>query len=360
MTMLSVFWLILDYACNNRCVGCYAQASEFIRQPMALDYALNIIHAMKTANVKKCLLIGGEPTLYPHLIDVIDTLSQLDIKTTLVTNGRKLNSISYLDELIGAGLNKIVISIEGSNAEIHNKITRTNSFEETKTALFNCSQRSITTCSLTTIQTMNQDDCGNMPDFLNNLGVKEISFNCAIPSIAKLDADELQDMLMPDKLARIIEDTYIIAQSRKINIDFNATIPACLFSEDILDEMLASKSISFGCQMYYGRGVAFDPKGNILPCTHFVDFPLMKNEISNDGSFNHAKDFLEMWISNDNQPSKFRHKLWRFPSSCCQNCRYWGGCIGGCPLFWKYSDPRKYISSKYQIDSVQGGDHLDD
>ena len=36
-------WLALDYACNNRCQGCYAASSTFKSEPMAMEYALKVL-----------------------------------------------------------------------------------------------------------------------------------------------------------------------------------------------------------------------------------------------------------------------------------------------------------------------------
>jgi len=98
---------------------------------MPLSYAQDVIEAMADGQVKSCLLIGGEPTLYPYLAKVIQFIRQnTKIKTTLITNGRKLASQEYLKQLIDAGLQRVVISIEGSSALIHNTITRAKSYAQ--------------------------------------------------------------------------------------------------------------------------------------------------------------------------------------------------------------------------------------
>lgn len=341
--MLSVFWLVLTYSCNNRCLPCYAEPTHFENCQMPFSYAAEILDSMRKSGMHRCILIGGEPTLYPHLTDLIRIANNLKIKTILVTNGRKLKSERYLKSLIDAGITRIVISIEGSNSNIHNTITQTKSFNDTVSAIQNCVNMECEVCSLTTIQSINISDCINIPSFLQGLGMKNISFNCGIPSVghdAKINATYISS---PDKLARTIEAVYMHHSIDDINLDFNGTIPACLFSEDILNKMIKTKSISFGCQMYHGKGVVFDPKGNILPCTHFAEFPILKSAMDGSHSFIYKNNFLEVWNDVSKLPSKFRQKIWRYPSVKCVDCRYWGGCIGGCPLLWLNFNPREYV-----------------
>jgi len=113
-----------------------------------------------------------------------------------------------------------------------------------------------------------------------------------------------------------------------------------------LEEALKRKWISVGCHMYRGKGAAFDPDGNILPCTHFSEAPLFTNTIMENGTFSLKEKFLEMWSDQAGIASKFRSGLWKYPAKKCAECKYWGGCIGGCPLLWTYFDPLIFIDEK--------------
>lgn len=340
--VVDTFWLILTYACNNRCEGCYADSSGFTDYMMPMSFAEQILEKMSSLGVKKCLLIGGEPTLYPDLQKIIKLAYNLGIKTTLVTNGRKLASTLYLDKMLAAGLSKLVISIEGSKETIHNSITKRNSFKQTLGGIKNSISVGYEVCTLTTIQEANKVDCELIPEYLYRLGVKEIAFNCSIPSIvAHLSSVE---HLSPSEISTTIERVFKRARQEEIPVNFNATIPACLFSEDILKSMLEHDAIAFGCQMYRGRGVAFEPSGNILPCTHFTGFPLYEGKLSSGGQLEVLNKFEAFWDSE--KVNQFREQLWKFPSRECQTCCWWGGCIGGCPIFWLHFDPRDYILCK--------------
>ena len=43
-----------------------------------------------------------------------------------------------------------------------------------------------------------------------------------------------------------------------------------------LNEMLIKKKISTCCHVQKGNGIVFDVTGEIIPCNHFLGFPIEK------------------------------------------------------------------------------------
>ena len=75
-------WLTLNHACNLNCKWCYAKDTGYLKSDdMSLDMAYDIIDICHDLSINHITLIGGEPTIYPHLFDVID----YDYKDFLVT-----------------------------------------------------------------------------------------------------------------------------------------------------------------------------------------------------------------------------------------------------------------------------------
>jgi radical SAM protein with 4Fe4S-binding SPASM domain len=340
--MLTTFWMILGYGCNNHCLGCYALSMNNSSGPMPLTYAKDVLSVMGRHGVRNCLILGGEPTLYPDLPRIISCAKDNGVRTTLITNGRRLNSIAYLEKLLTAGLKRLVISVEGSNEVIHNKVTGEESFAETMAGIKNAVHLGVRVITLTTIGLTNHMDCLELPKVLSDLGVRDISFNCGIPTMDKGGADP-SESLAPDQIAEIIIRVHERYTNKAIKLCFNLTIPACLIPENELKVMLADKTVQVGCQMYRGLGAAFDPKGSILPCTHLPDFPLLTNCQDGKGHFKLGDEFFKVWEDESQGPADFRRRLWRYPAKKCRGCKYWGACIGGCPVFWAHYDPRNFI-----------------
>ena len=63
---------------------------------------------------------GGEPLLHPKISEMISRFSDEGFKTSIITNGY-LISTKYND-LIDSGLNQIILSLDGSKSEIHDKL----------------------------------------------------------------------------------------------------------------------------------------------------------------------------------------------------------------------------------------------
>jgi len=200
---------------------------------------------------------------------------------------------------------------------------------------------SVTT--LTTISKLNAGDLFGLAKTLRAVGVNDTAYNCAIPSIGH-NGVRADFTLSPLGTAQKIEETYCLCREASIRVNFNGTVPICLISSEILQAMLDDNSISVGCQMYHGKGVAFDCFGNILPCTHFADFPLFTDAMSAKGEFLLKEKFIGMWEKGE-LANKFRDELWQYPFPACEDCQYWGGCIGGCPLLWSHYDPIECIAT---------------
>jgi len=344
---IKTFWLVLNYQCNNRCNGCYAHDTEFQGKPMDFNLAVKISEMLKLLGAKDCLLIGGEPTLYRELDSLIKVGSATGIAYKLVTNGRKLKDKDYFQRLVEAGLAHVSISIEGSTSEIHNQITGVNSFRDTMSAISNAVKINISFNTLLTISSQNFFEIVPLTKMLSEMGVKNILFNIGLPSpgLGCQTVEHNDFVVPPQKVADIISDSYRELKTLGIKVKFFATIPLCLFSEELLNKMIEDDFITDGihCHIYYGTGVVFEPNGNVLPCTHFVKRPLFnifKEKIET------VDDFCRVWYSERGMHGSFQKAIWKYPCQNCKTCKYWGKCIGGCPFLWAMYNPQTVLAGK--------------
>jgi len=65
--------------------------------------------------------------------------------------------------------------------------------------------------------------------------------------------------------------------------------------------------------------------------------------MSKKGKFLYKENFSAIWEKGE-LTNQFRDELWQYPSPVCKDCKYWGGCIGGCPLLWSIYDPIECIT----------------
>jgi len=104
----------LTELCNRKCIFCpRVDPNEYPNQD--LNMALPLLRRMAdelTALEYRGVVVFcgfGEPLLYPHLVEAISFFGP-DIRTEVVTNGDRL-TVSYIDTLIKAGMDYMVISM---------------------------------------------------------------------------------------------------------------------------------------------------------------------------------------------------------------------------------------------------------
>ncbi|MBU0466051.1 MAG: radical SAM protein [Nanoarchaeota archaeon] len=342
--MITTFWLVLGYTCNNRCPQCYAAPRGFPNKWMNPVFAKEVMTTLRGRGVRTCLLIGGEPTFYPNLTEIISFGSRIGLKMIIVSNGRRFKNKGFAKQLFTAGLDRAVISLEGATSSVHNALTGRNSFNETTNGIRVCSEIGRVN-TLTTICRGNSHQIVETIELAYRLGGGKAVLNCAIPTISKNFVTAGQS-LNPLEFADVVDQAFWELKEKNIPFQLNATFPLCLLRRETLLEALRLDWLSVGCHMYRGKGVVFDPEENILPCTHFSEMPLIENATGDNGNLKLEENFWKIWEDPDGVAGEFRSALWRYPAKRCVDCEYWGGCIGGCPLLWTYFDPSEFIDGR--------------
>ncbi len=80
---------------------------------MPIETAKAILDEVGRTKIAKIVLfhVMGEPTLHPHLVDIVAHARSRGIETCLTTNGSRLE-VTLLRELVSAGVNRIIISLQ--------------------------------------------------------------------------------------------------------------------------------------------------------------------------------------------------------------------------------------------------------
>jgi cyclic pyranopterin phosphate synthase len=119
--------------CNLRCVYCMpAQGMKFIPRPELLtdDEILRVVRAAAKIGFNKIRLTGGEPTIRPHVVDIVREIASLPgiDDVTMTTNGLLLDRMAH--DLKAAGLGRVNISIDTLVPERYTRITRGGKIEK--------------------------------------------------------------------------------------------------------------------------------------------------------------------------------------------------------------------------------------
>ncbi|MGV9169118.1 MAG: PqqD family peptide modification chaperone [Promethearchaeia archaeon] len=307
--------IAVTYRCNNKCKFCYAYSPYRKSGEMTTEEVKRVIDIIvDDAKVPSLSFTGGEPTLRPDIFELIRHAREKGLRVNLITNGRICSDKEYVDRLVEAGLHSAQVSIEGSNADVHDSIVGVpGAFDETVQGIRNLRATDIYTHCNTTICRLNVDDLENLVAFhAEELELTYFSMNMVIytGSAAKL-RDELQ--ISFSEIGCIVERVQKRAKRERVEFVWYAPTPVCLFNP--IAHGLGAKR----CACCDGL-LSVDAEGNLLPCSSFSE-PV--GDLLHDG-------FEKVWYSR-------AAKFWRekeFAPEGCKACEYFEYCYGGCPLYF--------------------------
>ena len=135
--------VLVGRVCNNNCLFCMEsdrdaraehigkQSSDDIRR-MIFEYP----------NTDEILFTSGEPTLCPELPMYLGWAKERGFSVIgIISNGRRLAYLSFVEQLVDCGLNRVTISIHGHTSKLHDGLTRSpGSFRQARAGLANCAR----------------------------------------------------------------------------------------------------------------------------------------------------------------------------------------------------------------------------
>lgn len=99
----------LTRQCNMKCMYCNIQNT--IRKDLTLNEWKKAIDIIKNLGVKEIVILGGEPTLYPYILELVEYISkQAKLTCNLTTNA--FGNFDLVKQLLENGLNSLGVSID--------------------------------------------------------------------------------------------------------------------------------------------------------------------------------------------------------------------------------------------------------
>jgi cyclic pyranopterin phosphate synthase len=113
--------------CNFRCVYCMPEKGVLFHphsHHLSDDELIRVIRIMATLGFDRIRLTGGEPTVRPNLVPLVEAIARTPgiREIAMTTNGMRLEQIAQ--PLAQVGLKRVNISIDTLDAERFTKITR--------------------------------------------------------------------------------------------------------------------------------------------------------------------------------------------------------------------------------------------
>jgi radical SAM protein with 4Fe4S-binding SPASM domain len=255
------------------------------------------------------IFTGGEPTLREDLPELIAHAERNGQITGLNTNARRLSDPHYVEKLVAAGLDHVQITLESSEAEVHDRMVRAKgAFRQTAKGLKNALASPLYVMTNTTMLRTNVHTIPAMLDFLAETGVPTVGLNALIYSGR---GSEVGTGLPESELRPLLEVARQKTEARGQRLIWYTPTQYCNFDPMTLD--LGVK----GCTAAL-YNMCVEPDGNVLPCQSY--YQPLGNLLSDD------------WDSIWNHPLAVRLRERQGLPEKCDGCALLPECGGGCPL----------------------------
>jgi len=113
--------LEFNKSCNFRCLYCYASDHTVHRDELSREEFFDLITQAKELGARKMIVLGGEPMLYPHIMEMINFIRGLDMDVELFTNGTNITP-EKARELYAAGV-RVVLKMNTFDEKVQDTLS---------------------------------------------------------------------------------------------------------------------------------------------------------------------------------------------------------------------------------------------
>jgi radical SAM protein with 4Fe4S-binding SPASM domain len=293
----AIYALEITSACHNRCPGCSNIYDSYRVGAVTDADTWTRWLAVIGPHAVQIRLTGGEPTLHPGFLRILQAATSYNAWVTVFTNGRWQQPQTLVAALAQMPrLSGLLVSLHGASARQHEEFTGVpGSFDETMANIRLARSAGVQVALSTVITRQNWRDLAAVVDLGQELDVQHVAFNRYLGEPApNIEPDEAQQREACDEIERLIET----GAAAKYGIG----LPQCFMV-----------NASEGCL----AGVAYaaiDPWGRLHPCVHS---PSIIGTL-------HEQSLADLWHSS-------AMATWRnlMPVECT-GCAAYSVCHGGC------------------------------
>ncbi len=168
----------LCFRCNNRCIFCYDNHKRNDISDKPLEQAKKDVLALKKKGINIISLRGSEPTIYPHIYQLVSFINNHGLKFRMTTNARIFSYVETAKKFASLGLDNVYVSLHSHKADIHDKLTQTKgSFDQTLKGIKNLLASGVRVETNTTILKQNVEDLPKITQLLSRYGLFRARFS---------------------------------------------------------------------------------------------------------------------------------------------------------------------------------------
>ena len=260
------------WACNQKCVHCYAadqiHAGE---EELPTEAWKEILDRCRAAGIPQVTFTGGEPTMREDLIELIRYARWF--VSRLNTNGVKLTR-EYCRALHEAELDSVQITFYSRDKAIHEQLVGAAHFDETAAGIENALAEGLSLSVNTPLCTLNRDYLSTLA-YLHEKGVLYVTCSGLITTgnAAGEASEKLQ--LSGEELEGILREAVAFCHENGMEIAF--TSPGWI-DQSVFDELNIPSPSCGACL----SNMAVTPGGNVVPCQSWLSDKPLGNILKDD------------------------------------------------------------------------------
>ncbi|MBW6471380.1 MAG: radical SAM protein [Methanosarcinaceae archaeon] len=305
--------------CPMRCILCSSDGGDPLPAEFSLSELKDIVTQAKSIGVSEISLSGGEPLVYPHVLDLCKYIAELKIAISVYTSGNIFDesnqispiSVDYFQKLKNAGINKVVFSLHGSNSQTHDQITGIpKSFENLMFSIGNLQKVELSTEIHFVPLRENFKDLPAIISLVKKMGLKSVHILRFVPQGR---GEKYKDILElhPNDILELREILTKLMNNSDINIIVGAHYNCLGLGNDIKCTAGINKAV-------------IRPDGFVFPCVG------MKKIESFIDCNNVKDDNLEHIIDESCGFRLLKSLLDDADNGSCQHCKGEYSCTNGC------------------------------
>ena len=259
--------------CNQKCLHCYAAGQPLGQsEELTTEQWKDILRKLRQARVPQVTFTGGEPTLRPDLVELVDAAQWF--VTRLNTNGLLLTP-ELCRGLYNASLDSVQVTLYAADAATHNARVGTDGFERTVQGIRNAVAAGLMVSVNTPLCSLNTDYAATL-EFAGSLGVRYATCSGLIPSGAAEGDASRATALTPEALEGVLERAVKTAFALGMELDF--TSPGWL-DESVLRRLELTLIPSCGACL---SNMAVAPDGAVVPCQSWLGGVTLGSMLTDD------------------------------------------------------------------------------
>jgi radical SAM protein with 4Fe4S-binding SPASM domain len=310
--------------CVMRCLHCStaSPSCEGTVDELSLGQIQELISDFHFLGGEILEISGGEPTLHPHLIDIVTFAKRKGIDARLYTCGVSLKgrcrplSVGLLKRLRGAGLDKIVFNVQGAKSEIHDLITATpGSFNALCKSIKRAKELGFWAGVHFVPMRPNAHTFEDVLRFSCESGIDEVAILRFVPQ-GRGEVNKAKLRLSSENLWEFLKNVSRLKLKFEDKLKIRTGCPLDFLS--FLDKAVKP------CTCKAGKSTcSITPKREVIPCPAFKHFPGFVA-----GNIN-EKNLKELWVKSE--VFKEFQKIDYQSIAVCSECERNDICKGRCP-----------------------------